>query len=311
MKHIAKFLFVFPVFISANWAPEDTPTENHLWSVIVDNHGVPWAVGSDGIILSRENDEWAIQPSPTGNTLFEITSDDSGNLWAVGRYGTIINNGGGGFSDVSSPTDDDLWSVAFGDSIGIAVGSNGTIIKYGGGSWEKINSPTDWGLFGVDLIDDNTGWAVGANRIVLEWNGISFSQDPSILPEPGLPINTVYCINENEAWAGGAVGKLYHYFDDNWAEVFIDTYYGHHDFYFYSPNEGWVVGLYEQVYKYENGDWINAGPVHGPRATNYKGVDFNSVGVGWAVGSYGVIIRYSPTAIEPTSLGRLKALFGE
>jgi photosystem II stability/assembly factor-like uncharacterized protein len=311
MKYIVVLSLIFPAFASADWAPENTPTEKHLWSVAVDNQGVPWAVGSDGIILSRENDEWTIQPSPTGNTLFEITTDDSGNLWAVGRYGTIIKNSGAGFSNVSSPTDDDLWSVAFGDSIGIAVGLNGTIIKYEGGQWEEITSPTDWGLYCVDLVNDNAGWVVGANRIVISWDGISFSQDLSILPEPGLPINTVFCINENEAWAGGAVGKLYHYICDNWTEVFIDTYYGHHDFYFHSPNEGWVVGLYEQVYKYENGEWINVGPIHGPRATNYKGVDFNSAGVGWAVGSYGVIIRYSPTAVEPVSFGQLKALFSK
>lgn len=311
MKFIVAVLFLFPTLTLGGWLLEDTPTEKHLWSVVVDNNGVPWAVGSEGIILNRETGEWIVQPSPTVNTLFEITSDNFGNLWAVGKYGTIIKNAGGGFNNVPSPTNDDLWSIAFGDSIGIAVGINGTIIKYEGGSWSYINSPTDWGLYGVDLIDDETGCAVGANRLILLWDGISFIPDPDLVPVPALTLNTVYCINETDIWIGGAVGKLYHYFGDIWEEQTLeDPEHCIYGLYFHSPNEGWAVTLYDGVYKYEDGTWVNVGP-HVPRDTNYKGVDFNSAGVGWAVGSYGVIIRYSPTVIEPTSLGRLKALFTE
>jgi len=308
MKYIAAFLIMFPVFTSADWVVEESPLSKHLYGVAIDNQGNPWAVGSDGTILKRENGEWTIQSSPTGADLYAVTKDDVGTLWAVGRYGVIIKNEGAGFVEVNSPVNEDLWSVTFGDTIGVAVGTYGAIIKYTDGAWSETGSPTDWGLYGVDLANDNSGWAVGANRLILYWDGNAFSQVTDFDPIPGLTINTVFCIDENDAWAGGAVGKIYHYSNGNWVEVLLDTFYGHHGLYFLSPNEGWAVGIYAQVYKYENGEWSNAGPVEGLQ-TNFRGVSFNPSGVGWAVGTNGAIIRYSPTAVEPTSLGRLKAAF--
>ncbi|MEM1666162.1 MAG: hypothetical protein QXW12_02295 [Nitrososphaerota archaeon] len=66
--------------------------------------------------------------------------------------------------------------------------------------WVKFPSPTDGLLESVHLSDSNLGYAVGDGKIVLKWNGNSWSI--VIIPDSVVSVYTtltdVFCLSEND-----------------------------------------------------------------------------------------------------------------
>src|SRR5512138_997799 len=63
-----------------------------------------------------------------------------------------------------------------------AVGDDGTILAYsnstGTGTWTKMTSPTSVSLYGLQMINANTAWAVGGsgnNGAIIALNGSTWS----------------------------------------------------------------------------------------------------------------------------------------
>ena len=141
------------------------------------------------------------------------------------------------------PTTDMIRDVYFlpGSPVGYMVGSRGESLDWGGTIWRsadygetwehQLNGTEDWGdkavqaLRGVSFIDENTGWAVGANGIILHTTdgGDNWTIQPSGTEEhlgAGWPLKATHEVENNMLGEGdGGGGGI----------IFVD-------------HKGWVVG---------------------------------------------------------------------
>ncbi len=156
------------------------------------NHG--WAVGAKGDIIHTADggNTWVSQNAPdTSYTLKAVYFLNQNEGWVVGgeydtltgdaKNGVILHttNGGSTWQVQIDSAPYDLWSVFFINSQkGWACGykdtiSPGVILKTvdGGNNWTVIMAPEvslgPYGLFGIEFMDEFTGFAAGAGEI---WN---------------------------------------------------------------------------------------------------------------------------------------------
>lgn len=168
----------------AAWTPQTSGTTRNLagtWFVDA-NRG--WAVGDAGTIVATSNGgaAWSVQASATVSNLAGVHFPDASNGWAVGSVagGTPVfytPDGGGTWQAMVVPgvpavTMSGVWFNPCSGAIcrGWIVGTGGTIrytTNYGT-SWQ---TPTATGttqtLYGVQFVNDTTGFAVGAGGTVV------------------------------------------------------------------------------------------------------------------------------------------------
>jgi photosystem II stability/assembly factor-like uncharacterized protein len=151
----------------------------------------------------------------------------------------------------------------------------------------------------------------------------------------------------NSGWFVGTAGTIYRYNVASWVQQTSPTARDFNDVEMYSSSLGFAVGTYETIIRYNGTRWtivrqgavitpLNAVAVIGPDdvwtvgaqgltlhfdgnnwipgstpvTLELLGVDFVDSLNGWAVGAGGCVLRYqSETAVTPTSVGRVTALF--
>jgi photosystem II stability/assembly factor-like uncharacterized protein len=166
----------------------------------------------------------------------------------------------------AASTTDNLNGIALvSTSEGWAVGNSGTIQHFDGSSWSLIASGTTSDLLGVSFgpptgPNSNAGFAVGGSggtAVALYWGGVGWSQIANGLSAPGAQkLSSVFEITSTDAWAvDSASGAFWH-----WSGS---------------------AGL--------GGGWNNVGSA----SAGLNSVFMTSPTDGWAVGTGGIIYRYS------------------
>lgn len=134
------------------WTKQNSPETNQiLYGVSFNSAGKPYAVGSNGNILTDSSGTWIIDTTIGSNDFYSIQFVSHGSPfaysdtgYAVGDSGVIIKtiNGGNSWNQISSPTTNSLRSVFLTNyHWGYAVGDGGTVLRYDGRSWELISPP--------------------------------------------------------------------------------------------------------------------------------------------------------------------------
>ncbi len=100
----------------------------------------------------------------------------------------------------------------------LAVGERGHIIysDNNGTQWQQADVPSRGHLNAVQFIDENQGWSVGEDGIVLNTQngGITWQKQMDIRDaEQKGPLLDVYFLNANEGFAVGVFNKIYHTID--------------------------------------------------------------------------------------------------
>lgn len=174
-----------------------------------------WAVGENGTILTRKDNEWMSIPSPVETTLFSTAFALPDDGWAVGDE-AILRWDGNTWTKVLSPTSvlrsidvvsgDDAW----------AVGDRGTILHWNGVEWATAISSTatvTMHLMSVDMVSTIDGWAAGGADVepdfdiyapvILRWNGSDWSEVDVTVQAYSLILRSVDMVSETDGWIVG------------------------------------------------------------------------------------------------------------
>ncbi|MGD6935126.1 MAG: hypothetical protein ACQCN5_13070 [Candidatus Bathyarchaeia archaeon] len=167
--------------------------------------------------------------------------------WAVGDNGTIISWDGTKWSSVVSPTTTNLYAIVMiSENAGLAVGGNSTsgiILQYKDGTWSVMStsSPINGALYGVTAGSNGSpAWAVGANGLILNWNGAQWTQQTSPTTKTLRSVAMVH--DSNNVWAVGDNGTIIQYNGSNWVTVTSPTASNLKSIVMLNSTSGWAVG---------------------------------------------------------------------
>jgi photosystem II stability/assembly factor-like uncharacterized protein len=190
--------------------------------------GVPFNTG----LYLRTTDggaTWQVRPTSAESALPPLNAVDFADAntgWIVGSSGQIMKttNGGVTWGVQASPAGQSLFSVKAIDAThACAVGQSGRIFRTNDGTnWYEQFSGVTVDLNGVDFVDLNRGWAVGATRTVSE-GGTPVTRETLLRTTDGgstwrlvdtysnLRLNGLCFLNADDGWIVGANGLIKRY----------------------------------------------------------------------------------------------------
>lgn len=148
------------------WTEVPIPQTQPLYAVAFTAADAGWAVGEDGTVLHWNGTMWAMQNRLTTIDLYDVTLAGE-NIWAVGDNGFIIRwNLRGGLRIEGMPYGV-LVSIGFaGTDAGWAVGADGVVLRYDGHTWSPIPMPLSADLFGLFVDTDGIPWITGEGGLI-------------------------------------------------------------------------------------------------------------------------------------------------
>ncbi len=188
--------------------------------VYILNSNEGWASGYAGIFHTDNGKNWYQQYTTKMNSVFAVNSET---VWAVGEYGVIIKSENGGDSwsiNYTAPGVREFTDIFFYNNgqYGWAVGQRtsadlgGAKVFHtsdGGNSWQEQTVPDDVkenGLIRVRFVDQNVGWVVGQNYIILHTTdgGANWvKQTVPSFPAPNPRLYGLHFYDANTGWATG------------------------------------------------------------------------------------------------------------
>jgi photosystem II stability/assembly factor-like uncharacterized protein len=292
---------IYPEFPAAgDW---QLTRQQNLLTDLSDVHFVDeddgWVVGSSGTVAhsSDGGDTWTPQSSGTSRTLKGVYFINSNTGWAVGQYGTILRtaNGGSSWSSQSGSVSLDLNAVEFvSSSRGWIVGNAGIVLTTNNGyTWTYQESGIQFNLNDVCFVSSYRGWAVGNHGTILRTSdgGQTWTSQYS---GTNATLHGVDFVDHYEGWVVGSSGTILHTEDGGQTWVSQNSgvsYSALVDVDFLTSSEGWAVGYGGMTLHTDDGGstWVR---VDSGVDEALRSVQFRDVDNGWAVGSYGTILRY-------------------
>lgn len=154
-----------------------------------------------------------------------ISTLPDGKIWLAGQQGNIIHFDSTKWlvdkNEYKRKTNDNLTAGDLHDiqminqNAGWAVGKDGLILKYENGEWKKFNSPTQNELNNISMLDENFGWAVGEKGTILKFEN---NQWHNIKNDIRVTLNSVKVFSKEKAWIVGARSTLLELKNGNWVE---------------------------------------------------------------------------------------------
>lgn len=145
-----------------------------------------------------------------GSSVLSISFPPSSTTgYCCGDNGKIYRITSTGVSAMASGVISSLRSISFpSSSLGWTCGSS-LILKYNG-SWSQQDPPSE-SYNGIFMINDLTGWAVGALGVIVKTeNGGESGQWNYQTNSTNNTLNDVFFLNANEGWAVGNSGVILH-----------------------------------------------------------------------------------------------------
>jgi hypothetical protein len=245
--------------------------------------------------------ESAARPTLDGNDIF--LDDGSGslnsNLSGLTGWSGIPTNIRQGYNSrtcftdgewilESSPTTDIVFGVdLINKSTGYAVGNVGIILKLVDGLWSSDTSPTTDLLENVSLADANNGYAVGASGRIVKLSGGTWSNDTS---PTSNNLRDVAIVDANNGWAVGDSGTILQLSSGSWSTISSPTTDALTGLSLIDINNGYAVGASGRIVKLSGGTWSND---TSPTTDLLRNVSLADANNGWAVGNGGRIIELS------------------
>jgi hypothetical protein len=205
------------------FARMDTPGSGIVFGIWGARDDDLWAVGGEpdiapGFVWRYDGGAWSdmtvMLPEPAqGPSLFKIWGRSASDAWIVGADGLVVHWDGEAFELGQSDTTRRLFTVhgpPDGSPQFVAVGGLGdaVIVEHDGTQWHNATpDPAPFELFGVFMVSENEGYAVGAEGTVVERSGSAWK-----LLETGLdrdtqalfnPFHSVWVDPEGGVWTVG------------------------------------------------------------------------------------------------------------
>ena len=173
-------LLLIPVSLSeeekdTGWDTATISTESDLNDVIALNSTSAIAVGDSGKLYFTEDSgaNWSESDSGVVQDLNSIEFNEQ--AIAVGDSGTVIVSDGDSWTDNSIEEAGNLYDLSvphfesLSNSTIFVSGTGGEIWKWSNNSWSDLSNGTgtDENIYAIDFIDNDKGFAVGANGLII------------------------------------------------------------------------------------------------------------------------------------------------
>ncbi len=300
-------------YATSGWTEyKNSPTNKDINAVTFVNANSGWAVGYWGIILRFLNGRWTLNAIWATDYLQDVDFGNANFGMAVGYQGSGAVYNGKKWLSANLPETRNMWGVTIPpgqNSVAWAVGALGRVYRWSGGpngSWSRVNIGVTAGLHDVFFSSETDGWLCGNAGKIYHFTGSKWS---AVNAPAAVPFFCIYALSPNNVWVGGANGKLYHYEGVKWTPVYTPTTAGIREMAFTGPTSGWAACDEGVMLRYDGVEWRLA-ETKPPATRSFSGLFMLSAQQGWAVGKEGMIYKYRNfPGVEPTSLGRVKALF--
>jgi hypothetical protein len=197
----------------------DTPGSGIVFGIWGESEDELWAVGGEpdiapGFVWRYDGAEWSdttvMLPDEAqgGPSVFKVWGRSADDVWFVGTDGLAVHWDGHGFELGDSGTTRRLFTVhgpPSGSPEFVAVGGFGdaVIVEHDGTQWRNATpDPAPLELFGVFMVDENEGYAVGAEGSVLQRSGTAWK-----LLDTGVelfnPFHAVWVDPDGGVWTVG------------------------------------------------------------------------------------------------------------
>lgn len=267
----------------ATWELQGFRSTRRLWSVQALTETHVWAAGDEGeITFSTDGRNWEFAPTNTSQHLYALTlvqdpavpvaistglavgdraigrmpSATSGRAWLTPVF----------FPPTGQLSQQPLYGASVRSaSIGVVVGDR-TIYFRTPAAWQPL-ARTEV-LYGVYLVDDATGWAVGTGGTILKTTdgGASWTAQVS---GTSATLYAVHFVDPLRGWVVGAGGTILATRDGGatWQRQEAGTSADLRSVWFTSANEGWIVGQGGLILRTTTGGQPAATPTPSPIAT--------------------------------------------
>lgn len=211
------------------------------------------------IATSDGGENWYFQYYANGYTLHNIYFYNQYFGWALGSNGIFLRTINGGASwQVSYPSFQWAWGMDFvSPNVGwYGDGYSGYIRKTtdGGLTWQCKSVPSYSTMFDINFINQNIGWAVGADGNILKSNNGGESWDNQY-SSVSYELEDVEFKNEYEGWIVGLGGIVLHTNDGGltWMPQGSNTTENLFALSFCNSQIGWIAGDHGLILKTDNG----------------------------------------------------------
>lgn len=168
-----------------------------------------------------------------------------------------------------------------------AVGANGIILRWNGMLWTLHTDVGTSNLYGVAFVSANDGWAVGDGGKVYRFNGTIWSE---FIDTGNDTWNDISMISASDGWMGENKGQLWRWNGTSWA-LHTDT--GGEDWYAITAvnvSDVWAASSTGEIYHFDGSSWTLSLDVG---TQSWHALSFVSASEGWLVGDGGTIYRYA------------------
>jgi len=275
-----------PKETKTDWKKADS-TGVTLTSVDMLTDYFSYAAGSNGNIKYYNGTKWIAESSPTYADLSDVKIISESNVIAICTQ-TIYKFNGITWSAMEEPEGyyNYYYSITALDENHIWVGGDsGKIYFYNGSTWSTIDLDNS-SIGGIYAVDANNVFAFDNSGKVIHYNGIGWAQ---LVDLEYSYFNSIFAFSENNIWIGGNSGQLFHYDGSAWQEIDVA---GHHIFDICGLESGDVwFACNAGVILHWDGSKIKKSST--PTEQNLYGISMLNENKGFAVGRYGIILKYN------------------
>jgi len=328
------FLFPLVSLAQPQWYEQNSGGNRELTDVCFVDQSNGWISGWTETMLHTTDGgaTWTNQNILPNNAYYTVFFTDLLNGWATGYAGKIVHSTDGGetwFDQVAPYSTDYYGSYFVNSNMGwLAGGDAGGFPSYiphrailnttnGGATWNvQYSAAYESLLRSIYMVDQNTGYAVGENGIVMKTTneGTNWSQQNVI---SSFHLYDVYFASGTTGWVIGEYLGVPHYAaifkttdgGVNWNETSLGIDESLSGIYFTDMTHGWAVGGSPSsggsiYYTSDGGDnWIQQNI---PSVEFLYQVYFFDENHGWASGHLGTIIATDATVpVELTSFSAI------
>lgn len=285
------------------WTESDSPTEEGLSDVVVTATG-PHAVGTGGVVLTREDDGWEVSlergPTTESNDLRGAgVSDDGRHLWFAGDSGVLgqYDVEESYLTDYSAPiaitnnwTDVAVVGPADGETIYLVDGSGQVLRGENDGGefdWNQPEVPGSGSSMTSVEFTEETGYLCDTNAGVYETTDGGGSYEIIGIEDAGADFTDIAPLTREAISVACDDGTVFRYDGTTWTKLYagegalhtIDR----------RDDRGFAAGAEGAIYERTGGGWE---PDPTPIEAALYGVAIDTDGGAVAVGEDGTIIEY-------------------
>jgi len=279
------------------WYWHDGPTVSDFYDLASTARTDVWAAAVNdagaGEIFHFARFRWAAADLPRVEVgpLYAVATEPGGEAWAAGGGDYFLHWDGSGWRQWPHPAPGkNVYGLALVDELnGWAVGEGGMIFKFAGGEWKAETSPTATTLRRVRALSATSAWAVGDEGTVLRYDGSSWEK---VGFPPTIDLYDAHFVAEDDGWVVGAVASLYHWNGSSFERYQSpdpDITYGCCGF--AGSDLGFAGGSEMHLARYQDDVWkLEDNMPSG--SWQLTAIHMVSPTEGWAVGPHGAMMHY-------------------